>query len=188
MAKIRSDVQTGLSQHRGVVTFGSKKVLEALSAQLASDEQALDVILGADGNQVGALALTSRRVIAVYGYAGIGGRTRVQDISLARVSSVSSEASATVAYIEVHGGGHSLEFRANASAHGQEWAQAARAAVHRATAPAAASASDVPASAAAGVPNPDPIEALRRLAELKDAGAVSEAEYEAKKQELMRRI
>jgi Short C-terminal domain/Protein of unknown function (DUF3592) len=49
----------------------------------------------------------------------------------------------------------------------------------------AAAQASAPAPAAAAAAGPDPIEQIKKLAELRDAGVLSDAEFEAKKAELL---
>lgn len=151
-----------------VERMGLWSPLAGLPAHLAEDER-VDQLFGGqiDGKQA-VVALTDRRLLAVYGMVG-----RVYSVTYAAINQLSTG----LTKVEIEGSGVKLELKAVARRD-----QLVQALDERRRAAASSS------SAQPSTPADDPAALLAKLGQLRDAGVLTDEEFAAKKTELLERM
>jgi hypothetical protein len=153
--------------------FGGNRELKALAGQLLEDETVRMIAQGSYESNEGIVVLTDRRVLFLHH--GITSQ-RKEDLPLRSITSVQTKIGLSTGEIRLFASGNEATIKNIVKADAAPFAEAIRNEI------AAGSAS--PSTS----PAPDPADQLRKLAELRDAGVVSDAEFEAKKQELLARM
>jgi hypothetical protein len=166
------------------VSLGSGKEIKRLPEYLWEGETVQMMVTGAYGKGVGLLVYTDRRLLFVQH--GIMSQTS-EDFPLDKLSSVQWSAGMVQGTITIFASGAKAEVKNVNKIDGKAIVDAVRgrlqgngAASPSQTVPVVAPPSDAPAA--------DPMDQLRKLGELRDAGILSEAEFAAKKAEILARI
>jgi hypothetical protein len=162
--------QLAKSQMGRVERFGVSGAIAGLAQHLGPDEQ-VEALFGAqiDGKQA-VVALTDRRLLAAYGMLG-----RSYSIEYSAINQVQSG----LTTVEVEGSGVSMK----AEAVGRRDALLAAIQERRQRRGQPSPPAPAPAS------NDDsPVELLKRLGELRDAGVLTDEEFHSKKAELLERM
>jgi hypothetical protein len=174
---LRPDIQHAMSKMS--YKLGSKREIKKLAEHLWENEQ-VDLITGGTyGAGTGIVVLTDRRLCFLKD--GLLSKTS-EDFPLGKISSVQWSAGMLLGKIIVFASGNKAEIVNVQKTDGKAITDAVRARLSEAPAPAAES------PAAAATPAPDVYEQLAKLGELRTAGIVTDAEFEAKKAELLSRI
>ncbi|WP_285703698.1 SHOCT domain-containing protein [Microtetraspora sp. NBRC 16547] len=174
----RPDIQAAADRMAG--KFGSRREIRHLVDYLLEDEVVDQMAGGAFGPGIGLVVLTDRRLLFVKD--GLVAKVS-EDFPVGKISSVHWEPGSSHGTLTVTSSGDKAEIEHIHNDDGERIADAIR---HRL--PGARSAAS-PAPAEAPVSGEDDVfEALRKLGELRDKGVVTDAEFEAKKAELLARI
>lgn len=175
MSEFREDIQAAVDRMAGT-KFGVKKELKNLPMRLYEGELVLALAAGQYGNGQGVLVLTDERILFVQQSLG---SAKIEDFPLDRVSSVQESTGMVMGEIKIFASGNDARIKSVAKQDASAFADAARKHLRkRQTAAAAPAPTAVP-------PAVDPLDQLKKLAELRDAGIISADEFEAKKTGLM---
>jgi hypothetical protein len=155
-------------------SFGSGRELKNLPSHLHDGEEVRLLASGSYAGGIGLLALTDRRLLFVRD--GIMSKAN-EDFAFDRINSIQSKSGMLTGSVVITVGGTRSEITNVEKNDGKAIADAVREII---SAPAAA-----PAPAPAG---DDVYAQLKKLAELRDAGILTDAEFDAKKAELVSRI
>lgn len=166
-----------------------RKEIKRLTDYLDVDEELVTAASGMYEDRNGLLAVTERRMLFVD--EGLM-RKRLEEFQYERISSVQWKSGLVMAEIKIYASGNTARIRQIAP---KERAQEIAAYTSRRisegrsapTSPIHASVGQVPTEPASA-PSSDPIEQIRRLAELRDLGAITTEEFEAKKSDLLKLI
>jgi hypothetical protein len=158
--------------------MGAGRELKNLPNHLHDGERVELVATGTYANGTGLLVLTDRRLLFVKD--GITSKT-TEDFLFSRITSVQLKTGMVMSRRVITVSGNAAEITNVQKDDGQAMADAIRAIIN---APVAVAEPAAPAAA----PQPDVYEQLKKLAELRDAGILSEAEFDTKKAELVSRI
>jgi hypothetical protein len=156
---------------------GGKRELKNLAEHLHEGETVRFIAQGTYENDQGILVLTDVRLLFLFH--GVM-RQRKEDFPLRLISSVQTKSGWGTGEIKVFVSGNSASISGIVKSDLEPLADAVRqgiAAQHAA-----------PPTALSAASADDPYEALRKLASLRDAGVLTEEEFEAKKQDLLGRI
>ncbi len=175
-AELRADVAAAKNKMR--VKFGGGREIKRLTEHLWEGETVEEMTTGAYGKGIGLVVLTDRRLLFVQD--GVMSKTS-EDFPLDKVSSVQWSSGMMTGSIIIFASGNKSEIKNVNKDDGKEMVDKMR---HRISASRESSA----ASSTAPVPAADPIEQLKRLGELRDAGVVTAEEFETKKAELLSRL
>jgi hypothetical protein len=174
---LRSDIAAAKGKMR--VKFGAGREIKRLPEHLWEGETVDQMTTGMYGKGNGLVVLTDRRLLFLH--EGLMSKTS-EDFPIEKVSSVQWSSGMLTGTIVVFASGNKSEIKNVNKDDGKEIIDKIR---HRLTAPADASptrqATEAPAT-------PDPIEQLKKLGELRDAGLLTEQEFEKKKTELLDRL
>lgn len=176
---MRSDIAAAKRKMR--VTLGAGREIKRLTNYLWEDETVEQMTTGTYGKGTGLVVLTDRRLLFVQD--GMVSKT-TEDFPIDKVSSVQWTSGLMLGQIIIFASGSKSEIKNLNKDDGKEIVDRIR---HRLSAPA----QRAPTTDSASAPSPafpDPIEQLKKLAELRDAGVVTDAEFEAKKVELLGRL
>lgn len=155
---------------------GGKREVRKLPEHLQEGERVDRILTGTYHNGTGILVLTDRRLLFLKD--GMVSK-RSEDLPLSKVSSIEWSSGMMLGKITAFVSGNKAEVTNVAKVDGKALVDDVRARISDApAAPATA-----PAAAAV-----DPVEQLKKLAELRDAGVLTSEEFEAKKADLMGRI
>lgn len=176
--ELREDIAAAKSKMR--VRLGGGREIKRLTSHLWEGESVQRMTTGTYGKGQGLIVLTDRRLLFVQD--GIMSKT-TEDFPLDKVSSVQWSSGMLTGDIVIFASGNKSEIKTVNKDDGKEMVDAVR---HRLSAPTQRE----PASSATATAPPasDPIEQLRKLGELRDAGIVTDAEFEAKKADLLGRL
>ena len=155
--------------------FGRKEVRHARHF-LHGDEEVLQLGQGKYGDKMGIIVLTNKRL---FFFEKSWAAQTVEEFPLKSISSVSVESKRTGEKLKIHASGNVSEIEQMFHGHGDEVARQIRGLIAE---------RDAPVAAAAPAAQPDAIEQIRRLAELKDAGVLSDEEFAAKKTQLLNQL
>jgi hypothetical protein len=163
---------------------GNKHLKILIASHLIADEEVLSWAPAIRIGEIseGVAALTSRRVI--FFKSGTFG-DKLEPIPIDKVSSVESERGMLVLDATIHTSNDSLKLRFTDKPRGDELLLALQEILHK---PAAAAVSTATAPTLAQKAVDDPMAQIVKLGELRDAGVLTEAEFSAKKAELLSRI
>ena len=171
---LRPDIATAKSKMR--VKWGGGREIKRLTSYLWEGETVDQMTTGAYGNGTGLVVLTDRRLLFVQD--GLMSKTS-EDFPIDKVSSVQWTSGMLMGAIVIFASGNKAEIKNIVKDDGKEIVDKIR---HRISSP-------IPAPAPTGSAlADDPIEQLRKLGELRDAGVVTPEEFEAKKTELLSRL
>jgi len=159
-------------------TIGGGREIKKLVEHLWEGERVERMTTGTYGNGGGLVTLTDRRLL--FTLDGIVSRTS-EDFPLDKVSSVQWSSGMALGTITIFASGNKAEIKNLDKSDGKEMVDAVRA---RLSAP-KGSAVDAPQATAS---TPDVLAMLERLGKLRDAGVVTEDEFNAKKAELLARL
>ena len=158
--------------------FAGAREIRVLSHLLDLDERALEIGQGQYTGKQGIVVLTTKRLMFVDRSAlGMGTRTEAFDIH--HINSIGLVQKRTGEQIDVSISGRSAQIDHLIHGRGEAIVNAFR----RAKADLAGAAAAPPVS-----PAIDPVDQIRRLAELRDQGVLTSAEFDAKKAELLGRM
>jgi hypothetical protein len=187
-----SEEDTGLPAGDALAMLASQKLsrarmvrreLRKLPSILGEGEQALNLARGEYDGKEGLLAVTDRRVLFLE--EGMI-RHRLEDFPYDKISSVQTKTGMRSGELTIFVSGNKATVK---DVHPKQRAPEIGDYVRQriASGPTQAPAAAAP-QAAPGTPTESPMEQLKKLAELRDAGIVSEEEFEAKKAELLSRM
>jgi Bacterial PH domain/Short C-terminal domain len=176
--ELREDIAAAKGKMR--VKLGAGREIKRLTGYLWEGEAVEQMTTGAYGKGTGLVVLTDRRLLFVQD--GMLSKT-TEDFPIDKVSSVQWTSGLVLGQITIFASGNKSEIKNVNKDDGKEIVDKIR---HRLSAPA-------PAPALASAPPPmhtpaDPMEQLKKLGELRDAGVVTDAEFEAKKADLLSRM
>lgn len=172
---LRPDIQAAADRMGS--RFGARREIRRLTGYLWEDETVEYLAGGSYGGGLGLVALTDRRLLFVRdGWVNKAS----EDFPIEKISSVQWRSGFSQGVLTVFASGNKAEIKQIFNADGGRIADVIR---HR-IAPGQQSTAPTPAS----VESDDPMAKLRQLGELRDAGVITPAEFEAKKAELLRRI
>lgn len=174
---VRPDIQAAMD--RMVSKFGARRELKKLTEHLWHDEQVQQMTSGSYGGGLGLVILTDRRLMFIK--EGIMNRTN-EDFPLDKLSSAQWSSGLGLGKITVFASGNKAEITQMNKTEGKRMVDLLRA---RLSAPPSPTSAPVPAPEGGGV---DPVDQIRRLAELRDAGILSNEEFEAKKTDILGRM
>ena len=179
MAKeeLRPDIAAAKDKMR--VKFGAGREIKRLTGHLWEGEIVDQMTTGAYGKGTGLVVLTDRRLLFVQD--GIMSNT-TEDFPMDKVSSVQWSSGMVMGSVTIFASGNKSEIKNVNKDDGKEMVDKIR---HRISAPASPA---PPPSTTTDVLQADPMEQLKKLAELRDAGVVTPEEFETKKAELLGRL
>lgn len=177
---LREDVAAAKGKMR--VKFGAGREIKRLESYLWEGEAVQRMTTGTYGKGTGLVVLTDRRLLFVQD--GVMSKT-TEDFPMDKVSSVQWTSGMLTGDIVIFASGNKSEIKTVNKDDGKEIVDLVR---HRLSAPAQPAPTAPEAAAPPSAAAPDPIEQLKRLGELRDAGIVTDAEFEAKKAELLSRM
>ena len=189
---MRNDVEQAIEKFK-IVTFGNKKHIEKSQAMLTDDETVLFVTgtnltisyntSGGTGFFPGVLFLTDKRVF--FNYSALGTFSS-DSISLDEIRSVNYYGNGlTGSHIQIHGLIKSYDFLVTYKKNiTQLIAQEFETAVNNYKAQQAALNSSTPSN----TPQPDIADQIKKLAQLRDEGILTEEEFQSKKTDLLSRM
>ncbi|MFF4774259.1 SHOCT domain-containing protein [Microtetraspora fusca] len=173
----RPDIQAAAD--RMASKFGSRREIRHLVDYLVEGEAVEHMAAGTFGPGTGLVVLTGRRLLFVKD--GLVAKV-AEDFMVGKISTVQWKPGSSHGTLTVTSSGDKAEIE---NIHNDDGARIADAIRHHLSARSAAS----PAPAEAPVAGEDDVfEALRKLGELRDKGVITDAEFEAKKAELLARI
>lgn len=156
--------------------MGANREIKHLAEYLRAGERVDEMAAGWYGNGQGLLVLTDQRVLFVlHGVL----TQRTEDFPLDKISSIQWAAGPVTGVVTIFASGNQAEIR-------QVEKRAGRAIVE--TVRARASHRDTPPQPPVAPVQPDVVDQIRRLGELRDAGVVTDAEFDTKKAELLGRL
>ena len=161
-------------------TFGGKREINHLHEHLLPGETVEHLAKGKYESELGIVALTNQRLLFVFH--GVI-RSRTEDFPIPVISSVQSKSGFVFSEMTIHASGNRAVIGEMLAADAAAITDAVRRKIaeFRQPSPALPAFSPVP-------PPVDPVDQIKRLAELRDAGILSESEFETKKQELLGRM
>jgi hypothetical protein len=151
--------------------LGSRREIKKLPSHLHDGETVREMACGQYGGGTGLLVLTNERIIFLReGWIGAAH----EDFMLHRVTSVGFKSMLGTGKVTIHASGNTVDIESVVSQDGKRFAAAAR---------------EVLSQPTASVPTQhDPLEQLKKLSELRDAGVISPEEFEKKKAELLGKV
>ncbi|MEW6155028.1 MAG: PH domain-containing protein [Actinomycetota bacterium] len=171
---LRPDIAAARSKMRA--RLGGGREIKRLTEHLWEGETVERMTTGAYGAGTGLIVLTDRRLLFLQD--GVISK-RSEDFPLEKVSSVQWSTGLALGTIAIFASGNKTELKNVNKDDGKEMVDVVRA---RVSGPKAGPPS------AAGTAHPDIIGQIKQLGELKEAGVLSQEEFEAKKAELLRRL
>ncbi len=174
MAELRPDVQAAKDKMR--VKWGGGREIKRLIEHLWEDETVEKMTTGQYGKGQGLIVLTDRRLVFIKD--GRMSKT-TEDFPLDKISSIQWSSRLALGTIIVFASGNKAEIKNVNKDDGKEMVDLLRG---RLSSP---SARDM---APAASEQPDVMEQLKKLGELRDAGVVTDEEFEAKKADLLARL
>jgi len=172
---LRPDIQAAVDRMGN--RFGAKREIRRLAGYLWEGETVYDLAGGTYGGGLGLVALTDRRLLFLHD--GWVNKT-TEDFPIDKMSSIQWRSGFSQGTLTVFASGNKAEIKQIFNPDGKRISDAIR---HQLS-PGSPAADLTPAEPS----GEDPLEKLRQLGELRDAGVVTAAEFEAKKAELLRRI
>jgi hypothetical protein len=171
---LRPDIAEARSKMR--VKFGGGREIKRLTQHLWEGETVEQMTTGAYGKGNGLVVLTDRRLLFVHH--GVMSHSS-EDFPLEKVSSVQWGSGMVTGEITVFASGNKSVIKSVNKDDGKELVDRIR---HRISVPGTS-------APAGGAPDPaDPIEQIRKLGDLRDAGVLTPEEFEAKKADLLKRV
>ncbi|MGI5486040.1 SHOCT domain-containing protein [Microtetraspora malaysiensis] len=174
----RPDIQAAAD--RMATKFGSRREIRHLVDYLVEGEAVEQMAGGTFGPGIGLVVLTDRRLLFVKD--GLVAKV-AEDFMVGKISSVQWDPGSSHGTLTVTSSGDKAEIE---NIHNNDGARIADAIQHRLSSARSAAS---PAPAPTPVSGEDDVfEALRKLGELRDKGVITDAEFAAKKAELLARI
>lgn len=163
--------------------FGAGRELKKLAEHLWHDEEVREMTAGTYGGGQGLVVLTDRRLMFIK--EGVMKRTS-EDFPLDKLSSAQWSSGMLLGKITVFASGNKAEIEQVNKTDGKRIVDILRA---RLSGPQSQPAPPPPPTPLLDTPgSTDPIDQIRKLAELRDAGILSNEEFEAKKAEILSRM
>jgi hypothetical protein len=172
----REDVQSAVGRMN--VKIGGRREIKKLGDHLWPDERVDEITTGYYGGGSGLIVLTDRRLFFIKD--GWVSKSH-EDFPLDKVSSVSFSSGLMLGGITVFASGNKAEIKNVNKDDGKRIVDNMRSRLSGPTKAAAAASSGA-------APAPDPVEQLKKLGELHDAGVVTDEEFESKKRDLLSRM
>jgi hypothetical protein len=179
--ELRPDIQAAMSKMSSKI--GSRREIRKLPEHLWEGERVDMITSGTYGAGTGIVVLTDRRLFFLKD--GVMSKTS-EDFPLSKISSVQWSSGMMLGKIIVFASGNKAEITNVQKADGKAITDAVRARLTEGSQPSATPES-TPASST-GEAKPDVYEQLAKLGELRNAGVLTDAEFETKKAELLSRI
>jgi hypothetical protein len=173
---LRPDIATAKSNMKS--TLGSGKEIKRLITHLWDGETVERMLSGQYSGGMGLLTLTDRRLLFTVDGAM---KTVSEDFPFSKISSIQWSGGMMMGSVVIHASGNKAEIKNVNKDQGKEFVDLVRG---RLTEP---SPGQSP-TASAPTPGPDPMEQLRKLGELHQAGVLSDDEFNTKKAELLARM
>jgi hypothetical protein len=165
----------------GMIRWAVGKELAKLPSLLGEGEEVMNVAQGMYADKNGLVAVTNCRVMFVE--EGLM-RSRLEDFPYGRISSVQTSTGWTAGDLTIFASGNkTLITRVMPKERVNEVGDYVRSRISAGEQPAS-----TPVSPTAPAPPPDIYEHLRKLGELRDAGVLSQQEFDLKKAELLERL
>ena len=171
---LREDIAAASNRMR--VKLGGGREIKRLASYLWEGETVEQMTTGTYGKGTGLVVVTDRRLLFVQD--GVMSQSS-EDFPIDRVSSVQWTSGLVFGTIVIFASGNKSEIKNVNKEDGKEIVDRIR---HRLSAPKEAAQPAAPTTTA------DPIEQLKKLGELREAGIVTDEEFEAKKAELLKRV
>lgn len=180
MGEMRSDIEQAIRWMNALQRASARREIRSLEGNLNEGETVDRIAQGRYEGKEGLVVLTNQRVL--FSEEGLT-RSRIEDFQLKSISTVQHQTALMAGTITIFASGNKAVIdniipKQNAVS----FADALRQRLTL-TSPAATTGGS-PASPSSA----DPIELLKRLAELRDAGVISPEDYEAKKSDLLSQI
>jgi hypothetical protein len=181
---VRPDIAAAAA--RMGVTFGAKREIRRLQALLLDGEQVRELASGRYADKTGVVALTDRRLLIFS--AGMLSQD-VAEFPVTSISSISTSGT-LLGKLTVHASGNIVQIEQLDKGRMNALAKALREPQSPAGGNAPSPATAAPAAVAAPAPavKEDPLEQLKKLGELHDAGVLTDEEFATKKAELLSRL
>lgn len=174
---LREDIAAAASKLAS--TLGSGRELKKLESHLWDGERVELVLSGAYGNATGLLTLTDRRLL--FTKDGVMSSTN-EDFPIEKISSIQWKSGMMLGSVTVYVSNNKAEIKNVDKALGKLLVDTVRDRI-QGSAP-----TSPPAAPATPSPGDDVMDQLRKVKELHEAGILTDAEFEAKKTELLGRI
>ena len=152
----------------------TRRELRLIQHMLHGDERVVEIGQGVYGRKMGIVVLTNRRL---FFFEKSWASQTVEEFPLKSISSVSVDSKRTGEKLKIHSSGNVSDIEHMKHGQGDAFARQIRNLMQERDAP--------PAAAAA---RPSAADRLKQLVELHDAGIVSDAEFEAKRSELLAQL
>ncbi len=166
-------------------TLGGKRELRKLHEHVRNDETVDRIAQGTFQTKQGIVVLTDQRLLFVFhGWVS----QEVEDFPLATITAISTKGGLGTGSLVVHAAGAQQVISSIQVRDLKPLADATRGRIGRPAVAAPPPSSPVPAVAPLKLNEPDPMDQLRKLADLRDAGVLTTDEFEAKKADILRRI
>jgi hypothetical protein len=180
--ELREDIQSAMSKMSSKI--GSKREIKKLPEYLWDGEHVDLITSGTYGAGTGIVVLTDRRLFFLKD--GVMSKTS-EDFPLSKISSVQWSSGMLMGKIIVFASGNKAEIVNVQKTDGKAITDAVRARLTEGSQSSPGPGQTAPAPANGEV-KPDVYEQLTKLGELRNAGVLTDAEFEAKKAELLSRI
>jgi hypothetical protein len=171
---LRADIAAAKNKMR--VKVGGGREVKRLTRHLWEGETVELMTTGMYGSGNGLVVLTDRRLLFVH--EGLMSQT-TEDFPMDKVSSVQWQSGLMSGEIVIFASGNKSEIKAVNKDDGKQMVDAIRGRI---------SAQGAAPTAAAPAPPPDPIAQLKQLGELREAGILTDEEFESKKADLLKRM
>lgn len=174
MAKddLRDDIAAAKERMR--VKIGGGREIKKLEGHLWEGERVSAMTTGAYGKGTGLVVMTDRRLLFLQD--GMMSKS-TEDFPYSKISSVSWNSGLAMGTIVVFASGNKAEIKNVQKDDGKSIVDALRARL-----------ADSPVAAPPAVAQPDVMEQLKKLGDLRDAGILSDEEFTAKKADLLNRL
>lgn len=180
MAKdeLRPDIAAAVG--RMANKLGANRELRKLAGHLWEGEKVSMLVSGTYGRGTGLLVLTDRRLL--FTYEGWTNAT-TEDFAFDNITSVQWSSGMMLGTVTIFAAGVKAEIKNVDKGNGKQFVDQVRSFL--ATSKPAQQAATAPPTPAAGS---DPMEQLRQLGQLKDAGVLTDEEFQTKKAEILARL
>jgi hypothetical protein len=181
--ELRADIAAAMNKMGSKV--GAKRELKKLPDYLWEGETVERLSSGYYGGGTGLIAQTNQRLLFVKD--GIMSRT-TEDFPYSKISSIQWSSGMMMGKVTVFVSGNKAEITQVDKGAGKEMVDTVRARIANLVNTQAQAVETQAASAPTPPPDVDPIEQLKKLGELHQAGVLTSEEFEAKKAEMLRRL
>jgi PH (Pleckstrin Homology) domain-containing protein/putative oligomerization/nucleic acid binding protein len=160
--------------------LGVRKELKKLTDKLAEDEEVVNLARGQYDNKTGLVVVTDRRIL--FTEQGMV-RSRLEDFPYSRVSSVQTESGMMFGKLTIYSSGNKAVIdHIGPKERATEIGDYVRGHIG------AGASTPQPQPSPAAESQPDVMQQLQQLGALRDSGVLTDAEFEAKKAELLQRL